>query len=217
MYVQNHGIYKILLIYFFPSQKSYTLSVSNLKTKQLFMKQRSLSLFVLCMLAACNTATKSDNTTDTTATTSSSENVTYAYTPMYSADFEIGDPKYAQTVLELWKDFDNNTFDNHKDAFADSVRMEFPDGSNMDGTRDSVINGAKMYRGSLASVASSIDAVVTLKPKGKDETWVSVWGKEVDTHKDGKVDSIYYNENWMFNKDGKIAYMSQFEQHPQKK
>jgi len=187
----------------------------NIKTS--IMKQVLGSLFILCMLAACNSATTSDSTKDTTVATSSNENVTYAYTPTYSADFEIGDSKYAQTVLELWKDYDNNTFDNHKDAFADSVRFDFPDGSNMSGPRDSIIAGAKAYRSSFKNAVSSIAAVTTLKPKGKDETWVCVWGTEVDTHNDGKVDSINYNENWMFNKDGKIAYMEQLDAHPQKK
>ena len=181
------------------------------------MKQVSISLLALCFFAACNTATtSSEATNDTTASTpSTNENVTYAYPVNYSSDFEIGDAKYAQTVLDLWKDFDNNTFDNHKDAFADSVKMEFPDGSQMNGPRDSIIAGAKAYRSSLKNVASSIDAVTTLKPKGKDETWVCVWGKEVDTHNNNKVDSIYYQENWMFDKDGKIAYMSQYSAKPQ--
>ena len=181
------------------------------------MKQLSFTTLILCVLVACNTATTStENKTDTmaAATTPSDENVTYAYTPAYSADFTIGDSKYAQTVLELWKDFDNNTFDTHKDAFADSVSMDFADGSKMNGPRDSIIAGAKAYRTSLKNVVSSIEAVVTLKPKGKDETWVSVWGKEVDTHNNGKMDSVYYNENWMFDKDGKIAYMGQYAGKP---
>ena len=182
------------------------------------MKQVSISLLALCFFAACNTATtSSEATADTTAATTatSNENVTYAYPVNYSSDFEIGDAKYAQTVLDLWKDFDNNTFDNHRDAFGDTLRMEFPDGSEMHGPTDSVIAGVKSYRSTLKSVSSSIDAVTTLKPKGKDETWVCVWGKEVDTHKNNKVDSTYYQENWMFNKDGKIAYMSQYSAKPQ--
>ena len=65
-------------------------------------------------------------------------------------------------------------------------------------------------------LSSSVEVVTTLKPKGKDETWVCVWGKEVDTHKDGKMDSTYLNENWMFNKDGKVAYMSQFKANASK-
>jgi hypothetical protein len=184
------------------------------------MKQLLSAACIICAFVACNTATTSSNTNDTTAatdTTAMNENVSYAYPVKYSSDFTIGDSKYAQTVLELWKDFDNNTFDNHKDAFADSVSMSFPDGSTMSGTRDSIIAGAKAFRSSLKNCASSIDAIVTLKPKGKDETWVCVWGTEVDTHNNGKIDSVNHNENWMFNKDGKIAYMEQLDAKPPKK
>src|SRR5204863_9861858 len=102
---------------------------------------------------------------------------------------------------------------NHKDAFADSVSMDLS-GTSMSGTRDSIVAGAKAFRSSFKNAVSSVDAVTTLKPKGKDETWVCVWGKEVDTHKNGKVDSVYLQENWKFNKDGKIAYVSQFSAKP---
>ncbi len=189
------------------------------------MKQQLLAAFI-CALAACNTATTStENKTDSmTASVPPEENaapqhesVTYAYPVKYSSDFTIGDSKYAQIVLELWKDFDNNTFDNHKDAFADSVAMDFSDGSTMSGTKDSVIAGAKAFRSSLKNCASSVAAIVTLKPKGKDETWVCVWGTEVDTHMNGKIDSVNHNENWMFNKDGKIAYMEQLDAKAPKK
>ena len=182
------------------------------------MKQLSLAAFILCAVVACNTATTSSNTNDTTTaatdTTTMSTNVNYAYPVAYSSDFTIGDSKYAQMVLDLWKDYDNNAFDNHKDYFADSVAMDFPDGSTMNGPRDSIIAGAKAFRSSLKNVASSVEVVTTLKPKGKDETWVCVWGTEVDTHNNGKVDSVYHNENWMFNKDGKVAYMSQYDAKP---
>ncbi len=181
------------------------------------MKQLLVSACILCVLVACNTATTSTDASKDTmaaATTPSDENVTYPYPVEYSSDFSIGDSKYAQTVLQLWKDFDNNTFDDHKDAFADSVTMDFPDGSTISGTRDSVVASAKAYRGSLKNVVSSIEVVTSLKPKGKDETWVCVWGKEIDTHNNNKVDSVYLQENWMFNKDGKVAYMSQFSAKP---
>ena len=181
------------------------------------MKQLLLAAYIICAFVACNTATNSSNTTDTTVaadtTTAMNENVSYAYPVEYSSDFTIGDPKYAQMVLELWKDYDNNTFDNHKDYFADSVTMDFS-GSTMSGTRDSIVASTKAHRGSFKNAASTVEVITTLKPKGKDETWVCVWGKEVDTHNNGKMDSIYLNENWRFNKDGKIAYMSQFQAMP---
>ena len=181
------------------------------------MKQLFLSALI-CILVACNTATTSSNTKDTVSDTASSgSNVNYAYPVEYSSEFTIGDPKYAQTVLELWKDYDNNAFDTHKDAFADSVSMDLFNMSIINKPRDSIFNAVKAYRSSLKNAVSSVEVVTTLKPKGKDETWVCVWGKEIDTHKDGKVDSVYLNENWMFNKEGKVAYMSQYEALPVKK
>jgi hypothetical protein len=80
----------------------------------------------------------------------------------------------------------------------------------MNVSRDSAINGVKKYRSSLKNAVSSVEVVTALKPKGKDETWVCVWGKEVDTHNNNKIDSVYLQENWEFNKDGKIIYMNQF-------
>ena len=181
------------------------------------MRQVSVSLLALCVFASCNTATTSSEATDdTTATapTSTNEAVTYAYPVNYSSDFSVGDPNLAKTVLEIWKDFDNNALANHKDAFADSVTMDLADGSHMQGPRDSIIAGATAYRSSFKNVASSIDVITTLKPKGKDESWVCVWGTEVDTHNNNKVDSVSLQENWMFNKDGKIAYMLQYNKKP---
>lgn len=182
------------------------------------MKQLSLAAYILCVLVACNTATNSSNTNDTTAaanTTAMNENVSYAYPVEYASDFTIGDSKYAQIVLELWKDYDNNTFENHKDAFADSVSMDLAGGTSFTNSpRDSVISNVKKYRSSLKNAVSSVEVVTALKPKGKDETWVCVWGKEVDTHNDGKMDSVFLNENWEFNKDGKVIYMGQLQSIP---
>ena len=74
----------------------------------------------------------------------------------------------------------------------------------------------KLHAVSLKNVVSSVEVVTALKPKGKDETWVCVWGKEVDTHNNNKIDSVDLHEMWMFNKDGKIAYMGQYQAKPAK-
>jgi hypothetical protein len=181
------------------------------------MKHFSIAACALCALVACNSTTNSSATKDTATAAivpDTNQNVTYAYPVEYS-NFTIGDPKYAQTVLELWKDYDNNTFDNHTDVFSDSVIMDLAGGQTVMG-KDSALAGVKRYRSSLQNAVSSVEVVTTLKPKGKDESWVCVWGKEVDTHKDGKKDSVYINENWMFDKNGKVAYMSQFQATPPK-
>jgi len=180
------------------------------------MKKVSFIGMALCLLAACNSSeTKSTDATTSDSSASATTNaasLTYAYTPTYSSDFEIGDPKYAQIILDIWKDYDDNTFDKHKDAFADSVYLDFSSGDHFAGTRDSLISMMKQYRTSLGTATSDVIAWTTLKPKGKDETWVVLWGKEID-EKNGKKDSLNLNENWMFNKDGKISYMTQYVQN----
>jgi len=74
-----------------------------------------------------------------------------------------------------------------------------------------MLSATKAYRASLGTATSTVIAWTTIKPKGKDETWVIIWGKEVD-EKNGKKDSVNLNENWMFNKDGKISFMTQYAQ-----
>ncbi len=128
--------------------------------------------------------------------------------PWYSTNFEIGDQKYAQIILKLYKDYTNNIFKDD-DVFADTASMDFASGKYIKG-KDSLNNMVKAFRNSLASVATELTTYIVAKPKDKDVTWVSVWGKETDQYKDGRKNEWYFNENWMFNKDGKVAYISQY-------
>jgi hypothetical protein len=175
------------------------------------MKQTLFVLTCIVIFSACNNATKE---TATAKDSTSKVAVTLPYKVNYSSDFEIGDQKYAQIVLEAWKDYDNNTLEKSAGLFADSVTMDLANGATINTKRDSAIAIVAKGRGSLASATDYIDAITVLKPKGKDETWVCVWAKEVDVMKDGKKDSVFLNENWMLNKDGKIRYISQLEGKP---
>lgn len=173
---------------------------------------------MIAAIVSCNSSTNSS--TETTATGDSTkmmtEDVTYAYPIGYSSKFEAGDPKNAQAVLNIWKAFDNGDLSAAKDIFADSVEMHFADGNYMHSGRDSIIAAGQAYRNSLAAVSSSIDAVISTRSTDKGEDWALVWGKEKDTHKDGKVDSVYLQETWRFNKDGKADLVFQYSQktHP---
>ena len=178
------------------------------------MKRLFLLSTPLMLLVACNTsATKSETASDTTSNRDTAAAVTYAYPVDYFSEYDKGDPSYAQTVLNLWKDYDHNTLEDHLDVFADTIRIEFRDGSIFQGTRDSLLAMMKKYRTPIDSVYSTVAVVETVKPKGKDVTWVSVWGTEYDIKK-GKKDSVNLNENWMYDKNGKIAFMTQYAQKP---
>src|SRR5664279_2830755 len=97
------------------------------------------------------------------------QKISYPYTANYSSNFKIGNAANAKLVLDLWKDFDNNTFDgpNH---FADTVVMFFPDGSMLRG-KDSVLAGAKAFRGAMKSCVSTLDAWMPLRSVDKNEEW----------------------------------------------
>ena len=173
----------------------------------------------IAAIVSCNSTPSSNTqatTGDSTATASSEvqQDVTYAYPVNYSSKFTTGDPKNSQAVLNIWKAFDNGDLVSAKDYFADSVEMHFSDGSVMHSVRDSVIAAAQGYRNSFSAVSSSIDAVTSMKSIDKDENWTLVWGLERDTHKNGKVDSVYLQETWRFNKDGKANLMYQFASSP---
>lgn len=174
--------------------------------KLLFVAMISITI----ALIACN----SDKKTETAATTTETpvEKPNYAYTAEYSSSFEMGKPKYSETVLKLWKDYDNGDFSSSLNLFADSVEMYFRDGSSMHNVRDSIVGGAQAFRNSFSKVESRVSAFFPVRATNKNEDWVCVWGTEISTTKQGKVDSVYLQEIWRFNKDGKVDFMSQYAQ-----
>jgi len=168
----------------------------------------------ILILAACNSKEPAKTESmksgsDTSSTMSNMRDINSPYPVMYSSKFEMGDPKNAQTVLNLWKVWDGGDLSKGKDLFADSVEMHLADGSMMKGPRDSILAGGQQYRNSLGTVVSSIDAVTSLRSTDKNENWGLVWGMERDT-KGNKVDSFYLQETWRINKDGKADLMYQF-------
>ena len=166
------------------------------------------------LLAACNSGTKEEVSSvgpkADSAATAAAENITYPYTAAYSSKFTIGDPKHAQMILGLWKDWDNGDLSKSKDLFADRVELYFWDGSSLKTTRDSAVAAAQSERDKFASVSSRVDAFVPLKSTDKDESWVTIWGMETHTDKKGKTDSINLHEVWRINKDGKTDLVYQF-------
>ena len=172
---------------------------------------KKLIIIAAFAAVACNPETKpKEEIASSTTTDSTNEAISYPYTATYSSKFEIGNPEYAKVVLNLWKDFDDNNLDNSLQSFADSVSMDFSDGSRVNGKRDSVVADAKKFRGSYKEVKTEVIAFMPLRTIDKNEDWVSVWGKEHRTDLKGKKDSVLLHEIWAFDKDGKITRMYQF-------
>ena len=172
----------------------------------------SITLFAACNSSSDKAKTESMST-DTTATAVAPKtmpDINSPYPVAYSSKFEMGDPKNAETVLGLWKDWDNGNLANSKDRFADSVMLHFSDGSMIHTTRDSALAMAQKVRDSYTSSVSRVDAVMSVRSTDKNENWALVWGLETNTNKKGKVDSSYLQETWRLNKDGKADLVYQF-------
>src|SRR5687768_11819800 len=123
---------------------------------------RKIILFLLVVIAF--TTCKSDEAkVDSMSAKDSTNNETYPYTATYSSKFEIGESKYSQTILKMWKAWDNGDLNSVKDMFADSVVMMLGNGWIDRGTRDSIVAHAMQYRATLDSVSSKVIAFVPLK------------------------------------------------------
>ncbi|MBS0030862.1 hypothetical protein ACTJJ0_28170 [Chitinophaga sp. 22321] len=174
---------------------------------------------VVAFLAACasNTNKSAPEAVKTADSVSpKQESLTYPYTAEYSSDFEIGDPKKAQVILELYQNWDKNTLDNSKSSFAENDTMIFADGFMFAGNRDSLFVVAKKKRGMMGTVVDSIHAWIPLRSKDKKEDWVTVWTREVCTDAKGKKTVNELQETWRFDENGKINLMYQYAQQQPK-
>ena len=169
---------------------------------------------LLLFTIACND-NKTEPATEATAETPATETPApappheYAVKATYSSSFEIGDPKNGDAIIELWKQFDEYTLDMGMDKFADSVTIWMNDGWKYYGTRDSLMKMMKKLRGEYSAVKSVVVAIVPLKSTDMNQSWVSIYGTEYTTMKN-KKDSLDIQENWRFNKDGKIDFMHSY-------
>jgi hypothetical protein len=76
--------------------------------------------------------------------------------------------------------------------------------------RDSAIAAIQSMRNSFSAAVESVNAIMAVKSTDKNEHWALIWGMEKDTHKNGKVDSVYLQETWRFNQAGKADLLYQF-------
>lgn len=174
--------------------------------------KKILVLAAMAFIAACNSSTPApaENAKSADSSSTKVKDIQSPYAIMYSSKFTIDDPKNAESLLALWKSFDNGDLSSAKDLFADTVEMNFADGMRMRGSRDSIISMGQAYRNTMTAVSDEVHAIMAVKSTDKDGHWALIWGTEKNTHKNGKVDSVDLQETWKFNKDGKAELMYQF-------
>jgi len=180
------------------------------------MKKLSAILLIPFFLIACKNSNTDSTATAAKDSVTAAPSVPLPYTAVYSSDFVPGKPADVLTVLNNYKAWQDNDMAALRATIGDSLTLIFPSGAVFIGTGDSAIKEAKKYRDSLSSVNLTLYAWTSNHSVDKNEDWVNVWYKEIDTYKSGKVDSAFYEDDNRL-KDGKIAWESSHEQKYLKK
>jgi hypothetical protein len=177
------------------------------------MRKILLLLGAASLVVACNNETKKDAGNEDVQVKSA---VALPYTPSYSSSFKMGNPEYSAMILQgSWKDWENNTMDNMKSWIADTIVAFHSDNTMVKGA-DSLIARWKTGRAKYSSVIDSIDAVIPVYSTDKNENWVLVWAKEINTRTDGTKDTASVMETWRINKDGKADLLLQYDRAKRK-
>lgn len=133
----------------------------------------------------------------------------HGFTMGYSASFVMDPATNSETVLALWDDWKKGDLSQSRKYFADSLSLFLADGSSMNGPTDDIMKNMQDYRSSFKGMEVAVDAIFATKSTDKDEHWVAVWGSEIQTNMEGKVDTVSLQETWRFNKAGKVDMMFQ--------
>ena len=141
----------------------------------------------------------------------------YPYTATYSMDFEMGDPMHTQTVLNLWKAYENNKLDstllNH---FADSIIIETREGETINMSSAQMLQQVVKDRGMLKDMKVTLEGAVPLYSRDKKTSFVLINGNESWTESNGKKDSIMLHDVWGLNEQGKVFFLRSYGRKQQK-
>jgi len=180
------------------------------------MKKLSAIFLIPVFLIACTGSNTESTATAAKDSVTAAPSVPLPYTAVYSSNFVAGKPADVLTVLNNYKAWQDNDMPALRATIGDSITLIFSNGGGFSATGDSAIKEAKKYRDSLSKVDLTFYAWTSNHSVDKNEEWVNVWYKEVDTHKSGKVDSAFYEDDNRL-KDGKIVWASSHEQKYLKK
>jgi hypothetical protein len=135
-----------------------------------------------------------------------------SYPALYT-DWEIGKREHLNTVLSVYKDWDEENVNNLVNYFADSVVLDMPDGKRTAGTKDEVVGKMEKFRNAYSSTNNQVLNAIPLLNKGTNIQWVRVMVYNKWTYRDNKKDSLLYYDLWRFKGD-KIDYLLSLQQSP---
>jgi ketosteroid isomerase-like protein len=136
--------------------------------------------------------------------------VVLPYTPSYITEVsqDVSDADLL-TVLNSYKAWETGDMTMLRATLADSISYTRWTGATSNGPADDVIAKWSASRDSLSDV--TIDFAVWTKNHSVDrnEDYITVWYREIDTYKNGKIDSADWHDVNLV-KNGKIVWYSQY-------
>jgi hypothetical protein len=178
----------------------------------------TLSLFCLFFILSCGQDQATDKTTENkaeqapAASTEPQSLTPLTYPALYS-NWEIGKRDNMNTVLSLYKAWDESSVDSIKNLFADSVILDLPGGRRVTSSRDNITDVLIKYRKSFAETSNQVISVYPILNKETNDEWVAALLYNKWTYKDNKRDSSLFQDLRKL-QNGKIYYMLSLEQSP---
>lgn len=174
------------------------------------MKKLLLAAMSLTLFFSCKESEKAEPVAET-APVVAEPAVNYPFKAMIS-DFKIGNPQNTVKVMEMYKIFEAGTSIDSLllPYFADTVTSVSFDQREFRGPAAEFVKKVSAFRGQFKTVNEEFLAHASLHSDERDLDMVSIWFKERAIRLNGKPDSTLYQENWRFNKEGKIYYRAAF-------
>ena len=178
----------------------------------------TLSLLCLFFILSCGQDQATDKTTEnkaeqTPAATTEPQSLTPLTYPALYSNWEIGKRDNMNTVLSLYKAWDESSVDGIKNLFADSVILDLPGGRRLTSTRDNITDVLIKYRKSFAETSNQVISVYPILNKETNDEWVAALLYNKWSYKDNRRDSSLFQDLWKL-QNGKIYYMLSLEQSP---
>src|SRR5215203_4310454 len=157
------------------------------------MKHLLILAFAAFTLVSCNdkaaTATTETKPADSTTTVEApAETLNYAYTlEKPYRDWQPGDKNHAVMVMKSLKAYEDGDIGGCVTAFGDSVSLRF-DRFFARVSNDSLKKIFTASRGNLTSQKVQMHDWESVISKDKKDEYVTLWYKEVNTDKKGKID-----------------------------
>ena len=138
--------------------------------------------------------------------------VSYPFEAQLANDWTIGDPQKTVKILELYRHLQTDDFADSAvlPYFADSLTSVAFDERTYTGSPKGFLDGVRKFRSQFKELDEEFVSYVCLHSEAKGIDMVSLWFKEKVVRNNGKADSTRYQENWIFNKDGKITHRTAF-------